>query len=287
MPYNAGKKGKLNQPVSTTDSKSAQGYYGVKDTFLYGKAEEYPGFAPKVPSLTDYTYFYDYNASVLQGSVTTTRGSGVTTGTVDGITGDTNGLASGDAKDANKYIRWDFTFNGTSDICLVGMRVNGKTDASYGLHMNDNGSYCTILTANNVGYMYGTGTFRGNATMNAATENTWCIYVFGGGTNSATVNDTTSSGLRIFQANIGGGSTVGAEVTKGTNSSGYSGAYKTSQGIAITSDDAPANSTLSGYLDRKAMGWTMKGMAYMNSFSSTSFTYDGVVQDFHNRMFNP
>ena len=39
MPYNAGKKGKLNQPTSS----SAQGYYGVKDTFLYGKAGEYPG----------------------------------------------------------------------------------------------------------------------------------------------------------------------------------------------------------------------------------------------------
>lgn len=39
MPYNAGKKGKLNQPAQN----SAQGYYGVKDTFLYGKANEYPG----------------------------------------------------------------------------------------------------------------------------------------------------------------------------------------------------------------------------------------------------
>ncbi len=39
MPYNAGKKGKLNQPTQS----AAQGYYGVKDTFLYGKANEYPG----------------------------------------------------------------------------------------------------------------------------------------------------------------------------------------------------------------------------------------------------
>jgi len=43
MPYNAGKKGKLNQPAQTANSKSAQGYYGVKDTFLYGNANEYPG----------------------------------------------------------------------------------------------------------------------------------------------------------------------------------------------------------------------------------------------------
>lgn len=287
MPYNAGKKGKLNQPASTANGKGAQGYYGVKDTFLYGKAQEYPGFAPTSLALTDYTYFYDYGETVLQGSVTTTRGSGMTTGAVDGITGDTNGLTSGDSKDANKYIRWDFTFNGISDICLVGMRVNGKAGASYGLHMNDNGSYCTILCSGNVGYIYGTGTFRGNATMNAATENTWCIYVFGGGTNSATVDDTTSSGLRIFQANIGGGAVVGSEVTKGTGSSGYSGAYKTSQGVAITSDDAPANSTLSGYLNRTAMGWTMKGMAYISNFSTTGFSYDTIVGDFHNRMFNP
>ena len=39
MPYNGGKKGKLNQPTSS----AAQGYYGVKDAFLYGKANEYPG----------------------------------------------------------------------------------------------------------------------------------------------------------------------------------------------------------------------------------------------------
>lgn len=43
MPYNAGKKGKLNQPSSTLDAAGAQGYYGVKDVFLYGKAGEYPG----------------------------------------------------------------------------------------------------------------------------------------------------------------------------------------------------------------------------------------------------
>tara|TARA_Y100001937_G_scaffold28354_2_gene40869 strand:- start:1384 stop:2496 length:1113 start_codon:yes stop_codon:yes gene_type:complete len=43
MPYNASKKGILNQPAQTANSKSAQGYYGVKDTFLYGKANEYPG----------------------------------------------------------------------------------------------------------------------------------------------------------------------------------------------------------------------------------------------------
>jgi len=287
MPYNAGKKGKLNQPATTANSKSAQGYYGVKDTFLYGKASEYPGFAPTSLALTNYTYFYDYNETVLQGSTTTTYGSGMATATVDGITGDTNGLTSGNSSDANKYMRWDFTFDGTSDICLVGMRVNGKAGASYGLHMNDNGSYCTILCSGNVGYIYGTGTFRGNATMNSATENTWCVYVFGGGTNSATVDDTTSSGLRIFQANIGGGSTLGSEVTKGTASAGYSGAYKTSQGVAITSDGAPASTTLSGYTSRTAMGWSMKGMAFINSFASTGFSYDAIVQDFHNRMFNP
>lgn len=287
MPYNAGKKGKLNQPATTANSKSAQGYYGVKDTFLYGKAQEYPGFAPTSLALTDYTYFYDYNETVLQGSTTTTYGSGMATTTVDGITGDTNGLTSGNSSDANKYMRWDFTFDGTSDICLVGMRVNGKAGASYGLHMNDNGSYCTILCSANVGYIYGTGTFRGNTTMNSATENTWCVYVFGGGANSATVDDTTSSGLRIFQANIGGGSTLGSEVTKGTGSAGYSGAYKTSQGVAITSDGAPASSTLSGYTSRTAMGWSMKGMAFINSFASTGFSYDAIVQDFHNRMFNP
>ena len=44
MPYNDGKKGVLNQPATDANSKSAQGYYGVKDTFLYAKANEYPGF---------------------------------------------------------------------------------------------------------------------------------------------------------------------------------------------------------------------------------------------------
>ena len=52
MPYNAGKKGKLNQPASTANSKSAQGHYGVKDTFLYGKQFEYPGFSAPGGTIT-------------------------------------------------------------------------------------------------------------------------------------------------------------------------------------------------------------------------------------------
>jgi hypothetical protein len=286
MPYNAGKKGVLNQPAATADSKSAQGYYGVKDTFLYGKANEYPGFASTTLALTDYTYFYDYNNTELQASglITKTYGSGVTNSAVDGITGDTNALDTNASANTDKTIRWDFSFNGTSDIVLVGMRVNGKAGATYGLHANDNGNYISIVTSANVGYIYGTGTFRGSTTMTSGTENKWCVYVFGGGTNSATVDDTTSSGLRIFQANIGGGTTLGSEVTKGSTSSGYSGAYKTGQGVQVASGGSPSGLTI-GY-PRNAMGWHIKGMAFVKSFSATS-DYDTIVGDFHNRMFNP
>jgi len=277
MPFNGGKIGVLNQPASD----AATGYYNIKDVDLYTRAAEFPGGG------LEYDFLYDYTGGTGEivdiAGVTVTEGSGITTATTSGIDGTTNSLTSGSTADTNEYLKFDFGWDDTTDILLFGMYLNGDGGASFGALVNSDDTYCGIFTSARPGLIYGTGTFRYNNDMDSKLTNQWGIYVWGGGYSIGTVNNGTGSGLRIFQANIGGGSSVGSEVLRTASSGGYTSAYKSAGGLIFCSGGAASG--VAGYTSRTATGWTMKGVGLVKNFASSGFTYDDIVGDFQNRFF--
>ena len=230
-------------------------------------------------------YFYIANASNTPekdetSGVAATFGSATGLSTVNGYASHNGGKTQNTSGGGiNNAIIFDLSstggFDATTDLIVFSFLLPTAGGACIGMGVRDDAAAKSITLAHS-------GTFgRLESTFSSFTNfdhhGDWMIGIWGGGNDIASINNTTSSGFRMWPVTTGGTSTLASEVGSALgNGSGFSPPYVDVPGMVFW-NGGDAGAYTSGYTTRNALEWNIRSFQVYYDQTTSGKSVESIV----------
>lgn len=243
-------------------------------------------------------YFYIANATytaskdTISATADTYQGSSVSLATVGGVQGHIGGVAmDATGGDVNNSMLWDLTntggFNAQTDLIVISFYLaSAPSSPCLGIGIQDNTANHGMMIAGyngSIGIVKSTGSFFAMPAF--PTGGTWVIMAAGGGNSILDPSATaSSSGLRFWQANTSGGSTLGTEYSAAISGGvGWSPQDMAQPGIiALNGGDAGAYTSGS---TRSSLAWNIRSVQIYYDQTTSGKSIESIVGDHQKLVF--
>jgi hypothetical protein len=233
-------------------------------------------------------YFYVANSTYAASKDTvgvtadTYQGSAVSLGTVGGYQGHYGGKTQAQSGgNVNNALVWDLTntggFDASTDLIVFSMWIPNETGTGIGIGVYDNAAAKSITLATTSST--GLGRLDGNMGLfsNWDNDGEWIMAIWGGGNAIATINNTTSSGFRMWPAQTGGTTTLGTEIGSGLGTGGGYTPPTVSQPGMVFWNGGDAGSYTAGYTSRTALEWYVRSFQVYYNQTTSGRTVEQIV----------
>jgi len=234
-------------------------------------------------------YFYVANETytpskdIIGATADTYQGSAVSLGTVGGYQGHYGGLTQAQSGGGiNNALVWDLTntggFDASTDLIVFSMYLPNAIGTAIGIGVYDDvqAKSITLATATS-----GFGRLDGNLGLfsNWNNNNQWVIGIWGGGNAINVVNNSATSGFKMWQANTGGTSTLGTKIdTSLSTGGGYTEPLVSQPGMVFW-NGGDAGSYTAGYTSRNAFEWYVRSFQVVYNQTTSGRTVEEIAGD--------
>ena len=234
-------------------------------------------------------YFYVANSTytpskdIIGATADTYQGSAVSLGTVGGYQGHYGGLTQAQSGGGiNNALVWDLTntggFDASTDLIVFSMYLPNAIGTAIGIGVYDDvqAKSITLATATS-----GFGRLDGNLGLfgNWNNNNQWVIGIWGGGNAINVVNNSATSGFKMWQASTGGTSTLGTKIdTTLSTGGGYTEPLVSQPGMVFW-NGGDAGSYTAGYTTRNAFEWYVRSFQVVYNQTTSGRTVEEIAGD--------
>ena len=240
-------------------------------------------------------YFYVANATytaskdIIGATADTYQGSAVSLGTVGGYQGHYGGLTQAQSGGGiNNALVWDLTntggFDASTDLIVFSMYLPNAIGTGIGIGVYDDAQAKSITLATATS---GFGRLDGNLGRfsNWNNNNQWVIGIWGGGNAINVVNNSATSGFKMWEANTGGTSTLGTKIdTTLVAGGGYTEPTVSQPGMVFW-NGGDAGSYTAGFTSRSAFEWYVRSFQVVYNQTTSGRTVEQIAGDHQKLVF--